>query len=303
MRNRARGYVYVALILTAVPLGFGRANLLVNPDFSEWENDSTPVGWGIESRTYAPVSRDNGQGRSAPPSLRIVRLQAGTGNNKGIVQNCPVIAGQEYTVAVWLQTPTMPDTLQYASARVIVTWRNANGGAIGSTSPAYIHQPIWTEQRYVATAPNNPNGDSIAASADIIIRCYGRSGSTPGGIVLVDDASFVQGAAAAEPRTTPTIEQPILKILPNPAHSYARVWVNMPLSARVTVAVYDLTGTERAVLHRGPLDAGQHEMVLRAVNTEQPERGRCVFLPDGLYFLVLKPEGRQPTVAKLLLQN
>ncbi|MEO0074344.1 MAG: hypothetical protein ABIK43_06805, partial [candidate division WOR-3 bacterium] len=212
MRDKGLSQLFLALTLTTIPLWLARANLLVNSDFSEWENDSTPVGWTIESRTYASIWREDGQGNSAPPCLKIIRLQAGTGNNKGIVQNCPVIAGQDYTVAVWLQTPAMPDTLQYASARIIVTWRNANGAAIGSTSPAYIHQPIWTEQRYVATAPNNPNGDSIAASADIIIRCYGRAGSTPGGIVLVDDASFVQGAAAAEPRTSSAAEQLSLRV-------------------------------------------------------------------------------------------
>lgn len=300
MGNRTITGLLIGLLLSAFPFGLSSANLLTNPDFSQWENDSTPIGWTVESRNYAPVTRENSQGQAAPPCLKITRLQAGTGNNRGIIQNCPVTAGQDYTVAVWLQTPTMPDTLQYASARVIITWRNASGAAIGSTSPAYIHQPIWTEQRYVATAPNNPNGDSIAASADIIIRCYGRTGSTPGGIVLVDDALFVQGAAATEPRFSPTADQPILRVLPNPAPGHARVLVNISSATQATVILYDLTGTERAVLHSGWLEAGQHELGLTTANSEY---GRPVLLPDGLYFVVLKPAGRQPTVAKLLLQN
>jgi hypothetical protein len=266
------------------------ANLLSNPDFSQWDDDSTPTAWTVESRSAASVVRDAGQGHGAPPCAKLTRLQAGTGNNKGILQSIPVTAGENYTVSAWFLTPTMPDTTQYASGRVIVTWRNGSGGSIGSTNPSYVHQPVWTEQVYVATAPNNPVGDSVAASADVLIRCYGRSGGLEGGIVNADDASLVLGGAIAE-RPTWT-DRTDLQVGPNPLTHDCRISFTMPRSDDVRLGIYDMTGSLRLNMVSGVLAKGRHTVVFDAGP-----------LAAGLYFAVLNRGTGHPVVRKLIVEH
>ncbi|MBM3314938.1 hypothetical protein FJY71_03735 [candidate division WOR-3 bacterium] len=282
-----------ALLLVLALAATAGANLLANPDFSQWDDDSTPTAWTVESRTNAAVAREAGQGHAAPPCLKLTRLVAGTGNNKGVLQRVDVSPGQNYTVSVWFTTPAMPDTMQYVSGRVIITWRNSAGGSIGSTNPPYVHQPVWTEETYVAAAPNNPIGDSVADSADVIIRCYGRSGGLAGGILIADDASLTLGGAVAE-GPQPANGGTALSVMPNPAGRSPRVSLNLGRAGPVRLVVYDLAGTERAVLHDGRLPAGHHKFGLNAA---------AGALPSGLYFVVLETAGRPPLVNKVLLQH
>ncbi len=294
-RKAVRMTLLAALVLLA-PGSHASANLLSNPDFSQWDNDSTPTAWTVEARNYAPARRESGQGQAAPPCLAITRLQAGTGNNKGVLQNVPVIAGRNYTVGVWLMTPVMPDTTQYVSGRVVITWRNASGAAVGSTNPAvYVHEPVWTNQSYVATAPNNPNGDSIAATADVLVRCYGRAGGSPGGILYVDDVSLEEGGAIGEGPAGRRLST-VLKVGPNPAGDRIAVTLELSYETELNLRIYDLVGALRAEPFRGRLRAGSHTLSMLAVG---PDRRP---LPDGLYFAVLS-EARGLAVRKLVIRR
>ncbi len=276
---------------------YASANLLSNPDFSQWDNDSTPTAWTVEARSYAPARREPGQGHSSPPCLMLTRQQAGTGNNKGVLQNVPVLPGSNYTVGAWLMTPTMPDTMQFVSGRVILTWRNASGAAIGSTNPTtYVHEPVWTNQTYVATAPNNPNGDSIAATADVLVRCYGRAGGSPGGILYVDDVSLEEGGAIAEQGNVPRPSAG-LSVSPNPVTDRFVVRFELARATGLSLRVYDLAGTLRAESFTGTLSAGPHSLSLPAVDAEQRP------LPDGLYFIVLNDAGLDRAVRKLVIRR
>jgi hypothetical protein len=289
----ARGLIATVLMLATSVIGFSRldANLVTNGDFGIWVDDSTPGNWNVESRTYAGIHQEAGVYRSAPTSLKIVRRQNGTGNNKGVLQNVPVTAGVDYTVSAWFVTPEMPDTTQYVSARVVITWRNSSNAAIGSTNPGYVHAPDWTEQTYGAQAPNNPNGDSVAVSADVIVRCYGRSGGSAGGIVDVDDVSIdvgavVEGAPAAEPLGD-------FDIAPNPFAGATRICYSLPGATSVRLAIYDVTG--QVVREFTSSGSGAHEFYWDGTS----ESGDV--LPGGVFFAALEPNGEQRTVRKVMI--
>jgi len=289
----SRRLITAVLMLVTAVIGFSRldANLLTNGDFGIWVDDSTPGNWNVESRTYAGLFQEAGVYRSAPTSLKIVRRQNGTGNNKGVLQNVSVTAGVDYTVSAWFMTPEMPDTTQYVSARVVVTWRNAESSAVGSTNPPYVHASDWTEQTYGAQAPNNPNGDSVAVSADVIVRCYGRSGGSAGGIVDVDDVSIDVGAVVeGAPATQPLSD---FDIAPNPFAGATRISYSLPGATSVRLAIYDVTG--QAVREFTSSGSGAHECYWDGTG----ESGDV--LPGGVYFAALEPNSEQRTVRKVMI--
>ena len=152
----------------------------------------------------------------------------------------PVTAGTDYTISAWFQTPDMSDTTQYVSVRAVITWRNSSNAAVGSTNPGYVHANAWTQQTYGAQAPNNPNGDSVAVTADVLIRCYGRSSGVAGGIVYVEDVAFDVGAVE---EGSPKVELPrSLEVSPNPFAGAALVRWSLPGSGATRLAIYDVTG-------------------------------------------------------------
>jgi len=297
--NRGAGTVRHACRSTAIAFGLAVlcavspafANLLSNGDFSQWDDDSTPSSWTVEDRNYALVDREDGQGHSSPPCLKLTRLQAGTGNNKGVLQNVPVTAGLNYTVAAWMMVPTMPDTMKHVGGRVILTWRNSSGLSIGSTNPSYMHDPAWSLQTYVAAAPNNPNGDSVAASADVLVRCYSRSGSTAGGIVLVDDVTFDQGGAVSERGlTTPLLGR--FSVGPSPQTGDITISLELARGSDIRLRICDLAGSVRSELFSGKLSSGQHTFAAASAG-----------LPEGLYFVTLSNDAGDIGVRKIVVQR
>lgn len=267
------------------------ANLLLNGAFATWTDDSTPANWSVESRTYARISEDSVDFQSPPASLRIVRDQNGIGNNKGVLQNVPVTAGTNYTLSAWFLTPDMPDTTQYASARVVITWRNPSDAAIGSTDLSYIHSDTWTEQICDAPAPNDPAGDSVAATADVIVRCYGRSGGTAGGIACADDISF-DLTAVEEGKTARTLAT-WFDITPNPFSGSTLLSCSSPGSGATRLAIYDATGQ----VVREFSAAGNP--LLRVRWDGRDEAGDE--LPDGVYFAALEQNHEPRAVRKVMI--
>jgi hypothetical protein len=293
MKHKRDALLILGLVLVLAGATPARAqNFLQNADFDTWSDDSTPANWSVESRTYSGVYKDEGQGQPMPPCVRLERHVAGTGNNKGLLQNVPVTAGLPHTVSAWFMTPAMPDTTQYVSARIVITWRNSSSAAIGSSNPGYIHAPEWTRELYADTAPNNANGDSIAVSADILIRCYGRSGGAAGGMVYADGASFVQGLPIAE-------ENPALPVSgdctvrPNPFTSAVAVRYAARNHAPAALEVYDATGQVIRTI-RSPASARVHEFQWDGRDEIGNE------MPGGVYFAVVESGSEQVAVYQLL---
>ena len=267
------------------------ANLLLNSDFGTWTDDSTPANWNVESRTYAGIYMESSIYQSAPASLKIVRRQSGTGNNKGVLQNVPVTAGTNYTMSAWFMTPDMADTTQYASVRAVITWRNSSNAAVGSTNPGYIHANAWSEQTYGALAPNNPTGDSIAVTADVLIRCYGRSGGTAGGIVYADDISFDVGAI--EEGKAAQVLLTGFDITPNPFARSTLLSYSLPGTGSTRLAIYDATG--QVVREFSAAGSGVHQVRWDGRDDAGDE------LPGGIYFATVEQNREQRAVRKVMI--
>ena len=117
---------------------------------------------------------------------------------------------------------------------------------------------------------------------------------------------FIQGCSfsplvADPPRlkeVAETLPEPIevgailLEAIPNPVHSEAIVWVFLPVTQRVQLALYDLGGRPVAILSEAMAHAGWSQSRL--------ERGA---LPAGIYFLRLHTPDQVITRKLVFIQN
>jgi hypothetical protein len=277
-----------SLLVAGAP-GLRAQNLLLNPDFDSWTDDSTPANWKIENRTRAGTLRSD-DAPFPPYSLRIERRSDSTGNNYGLKQDSiPITGGQSYTISCWLKADTMPGgTVHYTSGRVLVTWRSASGGSLGSSNPSYVTSSDWVQQIYVDTAPDT------AVMASIMIRGYGRGNpkSIAGGLVYVDHAEFYLGSAVAEESPTPE-RQLDLQASPNPFASRVRLSCAGLGSRPVRLRIYDAIG--QTVREWDWLDGGASDV------TWDGRDGIGADMPGGLYFAVAERGSQQLAVRRLLL--
>jgi phosphatidylserine/phosphatidylglycerophosphate/cardiolipin synthase-like enzyme len=177
-----------ALALILLSVAAAGANLLENPGFEQWADDSTPTGWRIEARSKTQVTRESDTTHAGATSGRLVRLVAGTGDNKGVWQRVPVQAGALYRYSVWCH-----DNSPEISAGVLVSWRTADSTYIGSTSVEQSRDSAaWQLVSDSAQAP------AEAAFADYFIRTYGEAGAQSGNRVLIDDTDLHTSSAAQE---------------------------------------------------------------------------------------------------------
>ncbi len=178
----------VSIVLVVVTLAAG-ANLLTNPGFEQWDDDSTPAGWLVEDRGCTAVQREADSCRSGVGAARLVRRELVPGNNYGISQRVPVTAGTDYRLSCWCR-----DDAGEVSAGIGVTWRRADSGYIGASGLTYsIDSAGWQPLADIATAPAG------AALADFRLRTYAPAGMPAERRVLADDAFF--GPVVAPPET------------------------------------------------------------------------------------------------------
>ena len=258
--------VFVLLGLLAAAAG---ANLLTNGDFSSWSGPTQPDNWRVEDSTLAKVEQSSDPVRSPMYAAKFTRLVSGTGNNKGVLQQVPITASTEYTLSAWFF-----DNDVNAGCGLSITWRTAQDSFIANSGTVYGDSSIHTWQKVskTGTAPAN------AAKADILLRCYGFTGSPPGGIVYVDDAEFDVGAGGVKDRPL----RPAtfgLSVNPNPVVGSARVSFALPRAGDVSLEVYDVAGSLCAAPFSGPLAAGRHDLAWSDVR-----------LAEGLYFLSLSTD-------------
>jgi len=224
--------VFVLLGLLAAAAG---ANLLTNGDFSSWSGPTQPDNWRVEDSTLAKVEQSSDPVRSPMYAAKFTRLVSGTGNNKGVLQQVPITASTEYTLSAWFF-----DNDVNAGCGLSITWRTAQDSFIANSGTVYGDSSIHTWQKVskTGTAPAN------AAKADILLRCYGFTGSPPGGIVYVDDAEFDVGAGGVKDRPL----RPAtfgLSVNPNPVVGSARVSFALPRAGDVSLEVYDVVAGVR----------------------------------------------------------
>jgi hypothetical protein len=166
--------------MLALLAGMGFGNALDNPGFESWLNDSTPNVWRVEQRSRTSVLVEHDTVRSGAGACRLTRLVAGIGDNKGVLQRIPVIAGAAGVVSARC-LDNSPDIL----LGIVISWRSQDSTYISSTTPVYSSDnPGWQLVADTISVPDR------AAFADVILRTYGTAGATPGNRVIVDDADY-----------------------------------------------------------------------------------------------------------------
>lgn len=271
------------ILLAISALGYAEANLLVNGDFSNWENPRKPVGWTVEDTTKARVEQESGTVRSTPYASKITRLVTGTGNNYGLRQYVNVTPGNVYTFSAWFYDDDIN-----ARGGLLITWCRQDTSAIRSTSVVYTDSAIRTWQRLsrTDTAPDS------AALARCLLRIYGFTGGPAGGIVYVDDAEFIATSGSiGETAPESTLGQRSITVLSHGPESRI-IRLSMNNSGYTELAIYDHTGREMARLFSGYLGPGIHSFPV--------DLGK---LPSGVAFAVARGAGEFPLVTKLVINH
>lgn len=126
---------------------------------------------------------------------------------------------------------------------------------------------------------------SISPCAPARSPCGQQVGALGEGCVLSD---------VAEPGALPPVSLVLEQNVPNPFNPMTTVTFATPRDGQVEAAVYALDGRRVTTLHSGPLPAGRHELVWRALD----ERGRAV--ASGIY-LVRVRAGEEVLTRKMML--
>ncbi|MGB9741770.1 MAG: hypothetical protein ACP5JB_01835 [candidate division WOR-3 bacterium] len=273
--------VFTTLVIIGNPGSIATANLLINGDFSNWENPNQPAGWIVEDTTKARIEQEAGTIHSTPYSCKITRLVTGTGNNYGLRQYVTVTPGTVYTFRAWFY-----DDDVNARGGLVVTWCRQDTSAIRSTAVIYTDSAIHTWQQLARsdTAPDS------AVYARCLLRIYGFTGGPAGGVVYVDDAEFIAGAggvneSAREPRPNRR-----LTVLPTGSGDEQSLAISLDFPSWTAIGIYDLTGAERQQLYSGKLAAGTYRFKLNSRH-----------LPQGLFFVVGRFTDSAPLVAKFVV--
>ncbi|MEO0131398.1 MAG: FlgD immunoglobulin-like domain containing protein [candidate division WOR-3 bacterium] len=280
-----KGYILVGLTLLS-SLAF--ANLLLNPSLESWTNPRTPANWTVEDTTYTKVYKESTQVYHGSYAAKFQRFQAGTGNNKGILQRVTLPGTGRYTAAVRVWR-----TSDSANCGLTITWRRADQSFISSWATTYTDTFLPSWQIILRAGPND-TAPSEAVYADFIVRAYGRTGSPAGGTFVVDSMYFNRITGAVEEGFPSIINSPI-EISPNPFFYHTSVSYNIPNDAAHTIKVYDATGKVVRVLSPNEKTKGQWYSVWDGRN-EQGE-----ILPPGIYFVVLESTNGQVKRAKAIL--
>lgn len=273
-----RQFLYL-LAITITVTNIVTANLLVNGDFTSWENPQQPSGWIVEDTTKAKIQQEVSTIHSSPYSCKITRLVTGTGNNYGLRQYVNVIPANVYTFSAWFY-----DDDVNARGGLVITWCREDTSAIRSTSVVYTDSAVhtWQHLSKTDTAPDS------AVFARCLLRIYGFTGGPAGGIVYVDDAKFVAGSGSVNEANNNIVFQYNISAIPA-GSKYHTIRLQLDAPNHIVLTVFDLTGRQQKELFSGELPAG--------INWFKVESNE---LTSGVTFVVARCTGKPPQVVKLV---
>jgi hypothetical protein len=276
------------LIATLALAATSFANLVTNADFSLWDSPNQPTGWTLEDTTKTRVEQSSDPLRSPLYSARETRMVDSLGNNKGLSQFVAVSPNAPYALAAWCF-----DEDPLVKGGVSITWRKADTTYISNSGVVNSDSGLTGWQKLTKT----DSSPAEVALAEVLLRVYNLSGSTPaGGKVYFDDVEFDTGyGAIIEERPGRNAPAIALELRPNPTTGQSMVSFGLARAAHVELNVYDLTGSPVAGLYAGALNAGQHRFPFTGRNREG------ALLPAGLYFLVLTDGTARSTVRKVVV--
>ncbi|MCX7756849.1 MAG: T9SS type A sorting domain-containing protein [candidate division WOR-3 bacterium] len=279
-------YILIGLLFLSTT---GFANLLLNPSFESWTNPRTPANWTVEDTIYAKVYKESTRVFHGSFAAKFQRFQAGTGNNKGVLQRVTLPGTGRYmaSVRVWR-------TSDSANCGLTITWRRADQSFISSWTTTYAdtYLPSW---QVILRSGVNDTAPSEAVYADFIIRTYGRTGSPSGGTFVVDSVSFIRATGAFEENFSSPINIPLLEVNPNPFTHATSVNYILTSDGSHSIKVYDATGTVVRTLLPNRKDFDKWYTIWDGRN----EKGEAC--PPGIYFIVLESADAQIKRAKAVL--
>ncbi|UCG41831.1 MAG: hypothetical protein JSU73_08045, partial [candidate division WOR-3 bacterium] len=258
------------IAIKSVPLG----NLIRNGDFRYWRSDVDPFGWFADDTTKASVGQCPDTVRSSPYSMRLTRLVSGAGDDCGVRRLIFVDEGQDYSLTAWIL-----DQSEDAAGGIGISWYDVDTGYISSSATVYTDSGIagWQALSVSDQAPQN------ATFADVQVRVYGRTGSQPGGSVLVDDVDLRLGLSGVTRRDRPDDRPVVFSMAPNPTKGCVRF--ELPRGRWAQLRIYDTAG--RLMTMRRLPDGGTF------VWDGRDRQGHAV--PAGVYFASVRTRGTTET--------
>ncbi len=152
-------------------------------------------------------------------------------------------------------------------------WRSTDGGqAWEEVASFHEGEPfMWANDAAVG-----PDGRLYAAGS------VGGPPAAPSGVYRTVDPVFPPVAAETGP---PRRASARLEVYPNPAGESITVALELAEAGHVRIGLYDVQGREVAVLHAGPLSAGEHALSFESAH-----------LPAGVY--LVRVEGKDLTASQ-----
>ncbi|MFT5146779.1 MAG: hypothetical protein ACI9H1_001504, partial [Polaribacter sp.] len=182
-----KNYIFTLLLAFCFSnLSFGQ-EMLLNGDFENWDDDTTPTSWTKVENTTKESTEIHGGSFSAKH----------VGGTKKLAQTIEgVIAGNSYTMTLWYKVTGGDDT----DARIWSYWKNAAGVSVNdAATDASLRGPsngyldnnggAWTKYEVTVIAP------AEVTKLYFELRTYGSA------TVYYDDLSFVNNTTT-EPCTT-----------------------------------------------------------------------------------------------------
>jgi hypothetical protein len=177
-----------SILLLGVTLLSGQ-NLLQNPGFEVWIDDSTCQDWYTTYGVDAVKESTTIHGGSY--SAKLFLTSTSTERFEQYYDGA-VTPGNDYQFSFWAY-----DNDPYGRARVTIRWFDAGGGFISGAYGDYTTDSTEWQQinSWAQQAP------ASAESAHVEVRMYDVSGFTDSAVVYVDDAEFLDLGASTPPET------------------------------------------------------------------------------------------------------
>ncbi len=262
-------------------------NLLTNPNFETWSSLYQPTGWTVEDTNYARIYKESTRVFAGTYAVKMKRLQVGTGNNKGLLQQVAIPGRGRYIARV-----RFSDNTDSCSGGMTITWRTSSGTFISSWSTAYtVNSSSWQVVERGTATDTAPTG---AALADFLIRTYGTS-TTPAGGTFAADSAFFDRVTAIEEEPGQNMKTTLnLEVTPNPFSTTTLINFTVNPTNFRAIKIYDATGNVVKTMNSMTSTNGVYRMNWDGRN----ENG--VMSAPGVYFVVLETNNTETKAVKTL---
>ena len=251
-------------------------NLLQNPGFEVWIDDSTCQYWYTETSGIDAV-KESGTVHSGSFSAKLILRSIDTQIFTQYV--VPVNSGNDYQGSIWFF-----DNDQYIRARLYIRWYDGSGSWISSFFSSYsVDSTEWQELNAGPSA-----APASAETAHFEIRMYDVSGFTDSAVFYVDDASFIDLSGISE--ISEITKEFTYSVLPTISKKSIQINLTVNRSTLTEVSIFSITGRKITTLLSENLKPGKHTILWNGMATSG-ER-----VPSGIYFI--KTRVGEKTVTK-----